>query len=200
MCSWLNDNTQMVEMSIKSIIRGEVCMGKTKNGLERLMNSFKVYDEIDEKVYHDAHLLLNIYSDVLWGIKNSYTNIVCECKEIYGNSSVAVLDVMTEFGSDLKAKLLHEQLEDAEASKVIIDIINSALLRLKTYPKKGEAYHKILNATYFSDKKYEEQDLLDMLELSRSTYFRQRKKAISLFGVILWGYVLPEFISNMRLD
>jgi len=70
------------------------------------------------------------------------------------------------------------------------------LLRLKTYPKKGEAYHKILNATYFSDKKYEEQDLLDMLELSRSTYFRQRKKAISLFGVILWGYVLPEFISN----
>jgi hypothetical protein len=107
---------------------------------------------------------------------------------------------MTEFGSDLKAKLLHEQLEDAEASKVIIDIINSALVRLKTYPKKGEAYYNILNATYFSDKKYEEQDLLDILELSRSTYFRQRKKAISLFGVILWGYVLPEFISNMRLD
>jgi hypothetical protein len=187
-------------MSIKSTRRGDVCMGKTKNGLERLMNSFKVYDEFDDKVYHDAHLLLNIYSDVLWGINNSYTNIVCECKEIYGNSSVAVLNVMTEFGSDLKAKLLHEQLEDAEASKVIIDIINSALLRLKTYPKKGEAYYKILNATYFSDKKYEEHDLLDMLELSRSTYFRQRKKAISLFGVILWGYVLPEFISNMRLD
>ena len=71
MCSWLNNNTEIVEMSIKSIIRGEVCMGKTKNGLERLMNSFKVYDEFDEKVYHDAHLLLNIYSDVLWGINNS---------------------------------------------------------------------------------------------------------------------------------
>lgn len=40
-------------------------MGKTTNGLERLMNSFKVYDEFDEKVYHDAHLLLDIYSDVL---------------------------------------------------------------------------------------------------------------------------------------
>ncbi|WZL72006.1 hypothetical protein QBE52_12945 [Clostridiaceae bacterium 35-E11] len=173
-------------------------MGKVTNGLERLMNSFKVYDEFDEKVYHDAHLLLDIYSDVLWGIKNSYTNIVCECKEIYGDASVAVLDVITEFGSDLKAKLLHEQLEDAEASKVIIDIINAAMLKLKTYPNKGERYHEILKTTYFSEKKYSENELLDMLKLSRSTYFRQRKKAISLFGVILWGYVLPEFISNMR--
>ncbi|SKB70400.1 hypothetical protein SAMN02745120_2758 [Acetoanaerobium noterae] len=86
-------------------------MGKTTNGLERLMNSFKVYDEFDEKVYHDAHLLLDIYSDVLWGMNNSYTNIVRECKEIYGNSSIMVLDVITEFGSDLKAKLLHEQLD-----------------------------------------------------------------------------------------
>ena len=105
---------------------------------------------------------------------------------------------MTEFGSDLKAKLLHEKLEDTEASKVIIDIVNRAMLRLKTYPNKGELYHKILQNTYFSDKKYEEMELLEILDISRSTYFRQRKKAISLFGVILWGYVLPEFISNMK--
>lgn len=171
-------------------------MGKATNGLERLMNSFKVYDEFDEKVYHDAHLLLDIYSDVLWDMKNGYTNIVCECKEMYGDSSAAVLDVITEFGSDLKAKLLHEQLEDTEASKVIIDIINAAMFKLKTYPNKGERYHEILKTTYFFEKKYSENELLDMLELSRSTYFRQRKKAISLFGVILWGYILPEFISQ----
>jgi hypothetical protein len=171
-------------------------MGKTTNGLERLMNSFKVYDEFDEKVYHDAHLLLDIYSDVLWGMNNSYTNIVRECKEIYGNSSIMVLDVITEFGSDLKAKLLHEQLEDTEASKVIIEIINAAMFKLVTYPHKGERYYEILKTTYFSEKKYSENEILDILKLSRSTYFRQRKKAISLFGVILWGYVLPEFISN----
>ncbi|MGX8797698.1 hypothetical protein ACR6HW_16800 [Fusibacter sp. JL298sf-3] len=171
-------------------------MGKTTNGLERLMNSFKVYDEFDEKVYHDAHLLLDIYSDVLWGMNNSYTNIVRECKEIYGNSSIMVLDVITEFGSDLKAKLLHEQLEDTEASKVIIEIINAAMFKLVTYPNKGERYYEILKTTYFSEKKYSENEILDILKLSRSTYFRQRKKAISLFGVILWGYVLPEFISN----
>jgi len=173
-------------------------MGTTTNGIERLMNTLKTFEEFDEKVYHDAHLLLKIYSDVLWGIKNSYTNIVSECKEIYGDSSLVVLDIMTEFGSDLKAKLLYDQLEDTEASKVIIEIINGAMGRLKTYPNKGERYHEILEHTYFSQKKYAEQELLDLLDMSRTTYFRQKKKAISLFGVILWGYVLPEFISNMK--
>lgn len=103
---------------------------------------------------------------------------------------------MTEFGSDFKAKLLHEQLEDTEASRVIIEIINTAMYKLRTYPNNGEQYHQILMYTYFSDKKSSETDLLDKLQLSRSTYFRLRKKAISLFGVILWGYVLPEFMKQ----
>lgn len=175
-------------------------MGKTTNGLERLMSSFKTYDEYDEKVYHDAHLLLDIYSDVLWGMNNSYTNIVCECKAIYGDTSVAVLEVMTEFGSDLKAKLLHEQLEDTEASKVIIDIIHTAMVRLKTYPNKGTQYHEILDKTYFTKTRTSEIELLENLQLSRSTYYRQKKKAISLFGVILWGYVLPEFIKSQAVN
>jgi hypothetical protein len=174
-------------------------MVKTTNGFERLMSTLKTYDKCDEKVYHDAHLLLDIYSDVLWGMNNSYTNLVCECKAIYGDASVAVLEVMTEFGSDLKAKLLHEQLEDTEASKVIIDIINSAMLRLKTYPNKGEQYHEILKMTYFTEVKLSEIELLEGLRLTRSTYFRQRKKAISLFGVILWGYVLPEFMNRQMV-
>ena len=55
---------------------GGIRVGTTNNGLERLMNTLRVYDDIDEKAYHDAHLLLNIYSDVLWEMKNSYINIV----------------------------------------------------------------------------------------------------------------------------
>lgn len=122
-------------------------------------------------------------------------NFFCRNVQIYFTKNT-VLEVMTEFGSDFKAKLLHEQLEDTEASRVIIEIINTAMYKLRTYPNNGEQYHQILMYTYFSDKKSSETDLLDKLQLSRSTYFRLRKKAISLFGVILWGYVLPEFMKQ----
>lgn len=173
-------------------------MGRETSNIGQLIKSIRAYDQLDEKAYHDAHLLLKIYSDVVWGMNESYNDMVCECQEIYGNSSLAVLDVMTEFGSNIKAKLLQEQLEDIETSKVIIDIVNSAMMKLKTYPKKGEKYYKILKNTYFVNKKYPEQELLDILHISRTTYYRQKKKAISLFGVVLWGYVLPDIMKGIN--
>jgi hypothetical protein len=173
---------------------------KSTNNIESLIKSIKEYNQVDEKVYHDAHLLLKIYSDVVWGMNESYNHMVCECQEIYGNSSLSVLDIMTEFGSNMKAKLLQEQLEDIEMSKVIIDIINSAMVKLKTYPRKGERYYEILSNTYFIKNKYEEQELLEILNVSRTTYYRLRKKAICVFGTILWGYVLPDVIKSMKLE
>ncbi|MEA1975305.1 MAG: hypothetical protein U9N10_07060 [Bacillota bacterium] len=175
-------------------------MRKSTNNIEKLINATKVYKKVDDKVYHDAHLLLKIYSDVVWGMNESYNHMVSECQEFYVGSPVVALDIMTEFGSSIKAKLLQEQLEDIETSKVIIDVINNAMMKLKTYPKKGEKYYEILSNTYFVKKKYNEQELLEKLDISRTTYYRLRKKAICVFGTILWGYVLPEIIKNMKLE
>ena len=175
-------------------------MKKYTNNIEKLIKVTKICKKVDAEVYHDAHLLLKIYSDVVWGMNESYNHVVCECQEIYDGSPVFALDVMTEFGSSVKAKLLQEQLEDIETSKVIIDVINNAMVKLKTYPKKGEKYYEILSNTYFAKKKYDEQELLEILDISRTTYYRLRKKAICVFGTILWGYVLPEVIKNMKLE
>lgn len=175
-------------------------MGKQTNNIEKLINTIKICKKVDEKVYHDAHLLLKIYSDVVWGMNENYNNTVYECEEIYGNSSLAVLDIMTEFGTNMKAKLLQEHLEDIETSKVIIDIINSAMAKLKTYPKKGDIYYNVLDNTYFVKNKYSEQELLEILDISRTSYYRLRKKAICVFGTILWGYVLPDVVKSMKLE
>lgn len=113
--------------------RGGLTLRKATNNIEKLINATKVCKKVDDRVYHDAHLLLKIYSDVVWGMNESYDYMVCECQEIYGASPVSTLNVITEFGSSIKAKLLQEQLEDIETSKVIIDIINNAMVKLKTY-------------------------------------------------------------------
>lgn len=170
------------------------------NSIEKLINSIRVCEKADEGVYHNAHLLLKIYSDVLWGVNESFENVVYEYEETYGESSLVALDIMTEFGSSIKAKLLQEQLEDIETSKVIIDIINSAMLKLRSYPKKGDIYYKILHNTYFVKEKYSEQELLEILDISRTSYYRLRKKAISVFGIVLWGYLIPDVIKSMKLE
>lgn len=180
------------------VIIGGVLMGKEANNIGKLIKMIRDYDQLDEKAYHDAHLLLKIYSDVVWGMSERYDDIICECQESYGDSSLDVLDVMTEFGSNVKAKLLQEQLQNIETSKIIIDMVNRATMKLRTYPRKGEQYYNILTNTYFVRKKHTEQELLEILNMSRTTYYRQKKKAICLFGVVLWGYIIPDIIKDFE--
>ena len=84
--------------------------------------------------------------------------------------------------------------------KVIIAIVNNAMVKLKTYPRNGKLYYKILTNTYFVTNKYSESQLLEILDISRTTYYRQKKKAICLFGVILWGYVIPDVIKGINIE
>ena len=48
---------------------GGLIVRKSTNNIEKLINATKVCEKIDDGVYHDAHLLLKIYSDVVWGMK-----------------------------------------------------------------------------------------------------------------------------------
>ena len=132
---------------------------REKDDIGQSLSSFLTNEKMDGKVYHDAHTLLEINSDVGWRMNESYDDVVCECKEIYGASSLTVLDIMTEFGTNMKAKLLYEQLEDVEASRAIIEIIDRAMVRLKTYPNKGEKFYNILLNTYLAKEKLTEKEL-----------------------------------------
>lgn len=60
------------------------------------------------------------------------------------------------------------------------------------YPDCGEVYADILRKCYLSKKTYKESEILTLLEMERSTYYDKKKIAISLFGVVMWGYILPE--------
>ena len=48
--------------------------------------------------------------------------------------------------------------------------------------------------------RYTESDLLDLLNMERSTFYDRKREAILLLGVSLWGYAIPGFkgIFNMK--
>jgi hypothetical protein len=54
-------------------------------------------------------------------------------------------------------------------------------------------YFDLLNKKYIIKYGYSDQELMESLDLTRSTFYRYKRYATHLLGVILWGYVLPEF-------
>lgn len=166
-----------------------------KNILFSLLNRHK---NIDPKVYHSAKQLLKIYSDVVWNNIEEYSDVVRECNEIYGLPSYKGLEIMAEIGEEEKAIELRERLMNVAENKMMIDVIERALLHVKAYRHNGEVYYDIINKNFFVKYKYTEDKMLEALNMSRSTYYRKRKEAIHLFGVSLWGFIIPKMLKTLN--
>ena len=57
----------------------------------------------------------------------------------------------------------------------------------------GRLYHEILSKSYLTAFRYTESELLEILNLERSTFYDRKKEAVMLLGIALWGYAIPVF-------
>ena len=78
----------------------------------------------------------------------------------------------------------------------MIELVDTAMIQVKEFPDCGERYFEILSKYYLSKFKYCESELLEVLQLERSSYYDRKKEAILVFGLALWGTVLPK-LSNI---
>ena len=74
------------------------------------------------------------------------------------------------------------------------------MVRVRDYPCNGNLYCEILSKCYLTCFKYREPELLEILNMERSTFYDRKREAILLLGVSLWGYAIPCFkgIFNMK--
>jgi hypothetical protein len=95
-------------------------------------------------------------------------------------------------------KQLESKLRCVAQNKIILDIIEKNMLRVQSYPMRGELYYSILNKNFFVGYPYTEFEIMESLNLSRSTYYRRRKEAITVFGMSMWGYILPNVLIELK--
>ncbi|NLE06248.1 MAG: hypothetical protein GX638_15790 [Crenarchaeota archaeon] len=147
------------------------------------------------RIYHNAKALLQIYSKSAWETSDRYTDIVRTYKNDYGISDIDSMEILASLGEEKEAEKLAERLLSVCKNKMIIDAIDSALLKLKDYPYHGELYYQIIYKNYLVKYKYTEVEIIESLSLSRTTYYRKRKEAINLFGICLWKLTIPKVLK-----
>ena len=50
----------------------------------------------------------------------------------------------------------------------------------------GDMYYEILNKEFFSKTIYTDDEIAEELSLARSTFYRRKREAILLCGVLIW--------------
>jgi hypothetical protein len=169
----------------------------TETIVNNLLDKIDRHKRIDSDTYHNAKLLLKTYSSVVWENANNYQDAVCEHSEVYGTADYSGLEIMTQLGEEKKAKELKAKLMNVAENKIMIEAIERALLHLREYPYMGQLYYDIINKNFFVKYKYSEVEMVSSLAISRTTYYRRRKEAIHLFGVSLWGFIIPSIMKTI---
>ena len=155
----------------------------------------RMYEQLElncNEILHKTKLLLSIYRDVVWATLNEAEYI---SDEIYyfGDDLTNALVYLEEFASDINKSEFEARISSLFENKWMIDLIDKAMTRVYEYYNNGKLYHEILSKCYLTSFKYTEAELLEILNLERSTYYDRKKEAIMLLGVSLWGYAIPYF-------
>jgi hypothetical protein len=153
----------------------------------------------DPQVYHNTKELLKVYGKVVWCLDHSVKEMESECIECgYENLFDALSFLSSCIDCELDTLHLEERTQSMLFTGALVEIINKALIILKDYPGKGDKYFEIINKMHILKYQYSEEEMLNFLQISRRSLYREKKEAISLLGVILWGFLIPDLMESLR--
>ncbi len=155
-----------------------------------------IMKEKDDDKFHKTKLLLTLYRKVVWRVEEAIGDVDQTAYE-FGSKRIAnLVDFLSfdldEFDGAMDKKVIEERLMNIAESKSMLEIVDKALIKLRTHPDDGEIYFNIITCSYINKEKLTDDQIRKKYHISPSTYYRYKKKAINLMGVILWGYILPS--------
>ena len=154
---------------------------------------------INNKILHQAKLLLKLYRNVVWSIENHLQDLEVTAHDFGSRRIQDLIDYLAfDFEGDLDTDKVGDHLQSIAETRDLILLVDKAMIRLQSYPLWGELYFDLLNRKYIIRYAYSDQDLMETMNLTRATYYRRKNEAIHLLGHILWGYILPEMQSAIQ--
>ena len=155
--------------------------------------------KVDPQICHNTKELLKVYGKVVWCLEHSMNEMESECIECGYESLFDALSFLSScIDCELDTLHLEERTHSMLFTGALVEIINKALFILKDYPGKGDRYFEIINKMHILKYRYSEEEILNFLQISRRSLYREKKEAMNLLGVILWGFLIPDLMESLR--
>lgn len=166
-----------------------------RNNTKAVKSINRMYEQMNlntSEILHKTKLLLSVYRDVVWATLHE-ANEVHEDIYYFGSELNDALVYLEEFAPDTEKAEFEAKVSSMFENKWMIDLIDKAMTRVYDYHNNGRLYHEILSKCYLTAFRYTESEVLELLNLERSTFYDRKKEAILLLGISLWGYAIPMF-------
>ena len=166
-------------------------MGRDNTIAREMMRDLCYTYHMEEKtVFDKAALLLKAYRKICYSSYLDDDNVADLDSE--DKALVEAVCLLENFEPGKVGQSLVRDLRDRNVKSWIIQAIESAMIKVQEFPEMGRLYFDILTKRFIVQIKYAESDISGLLCLERSRYYDHRYEATVVFGVCLWGSVLPK--------
>ncbi len=147
----------------------------------------------EEQVFRKAKLILAIYRDVVWTSIKEVNHVREVCAAYYSNDLSIALTYLNDFAPTERKEDFMAKVSGIFETKWMIDLVDTAMMKVYDYHSNGKLYHEILSKCYVTAYPMTESEMLEALCMERSNFYIKKKEAIKLFGIALWGYALLRY-------
>lgn len=164
---------------------------KTK-ALKEIEQMLKNRNLNDEEVLEIAQKVLKNYRRISWATELRAKDTKEELKELGSDSLYRALVYLTDFARDRERNWYESRVTSLFESAMLVQMIDDAAIAIKEFPDFGELYFEILKLSYMSRFRYKYTEVCEQLGMARTHFYRRRKEALLLFGLLFLEQSLPS--------
>ena len=166
-----------------------------RSAKQRIDGMCKLYHIDIEGAYKQGKFILETYRDLSWKTARE-ANYVREDLMSYCSVDMdQALVYLLTFATDERRDFFESKIDALFTNHTMGGMIESAAAWLRDYPTDGNLYYNIIYLRYLCRDRLKESELLEVLDMERSTYYKRRKEAVTVFGV-----AIHEVIRRMKAE
>lgn len=154
---------------------------------------------LDQKsLFERSKTLLSLYRHVVWAVKGRAIDLQQEIVGTYGMQLNTALLYLSDLAPTATRAGFETTVNQLFEAKWMIHLTDLALMSVSCYPGSGEQCTTLLRLRFMEEADRSDQQVAELLSMERSTYYDRKKEATLLFGISLWGFVLPTALTTYR--
>ncbi len=156
-----------------------------RSAMQRIDGICRLYQIDKEGAYKQGKFILDSYRYLSWKTVRDAQYVREDLMSYCSSDMDQAMVYLLTFATDERRDFFESRIDVLFSSHMMGAMIDSAAAWVRDYPDNGKLYYDIICQSYLYRNGMKEADILDILNMERSTYYKRRKEAVTVFGVAI---------------
>ena len=175
-------------------------MGNDSKAIQKIRCLCNLHHLKQDEVLAKAKLVLENYQQIAWADNQRMGNSTASLYEIRDKMPEEAILFLAGVAPTVSNLHFQEQILKLLEADWLTELICSAMKYVEAFPVYGSIYYNILSDCYLSDAQYPDRYCIKAMGLERSVYYQRKKEATLVFGVSLWGIMIPHWLKLYHIN